>query len=241
MGMELTRNGHQHPGTGQCKQLLRQSDGPGQWSGYRGRREGQPSNWVHLKDVWGMGVPRGKWCKTPFLKRRPGSVRLERTICHPSLSSRNLAIFWIRLILGVVFVMASVDKILHPARLLRRPSTTIRSFRTSSSISPAIILPWLELLLGILLICGCGCRAPLSSTNLLLVVFFGALLFNVARGLDVHCGCFSTSTEGTPTTAWYLIRDTTFVVLGCYLSVKSSSNLIRKKSWRQVPDAAPDG
>jgi len=127
--------------------------------------------------------------------------------------------FWIRLILGAVFVIASVDKILHPAAFAK----AIYNYQILPDAFinlTAIILPWLELLLGILLISGLWLPGAALLANLLLLVFFGALLFNVARGLDVHCGCFSTSTEGTPATTWYLIRDTIFVVLGCYLSVK---------------------
>lgn len=133
--------------------------------------------------------------------------------------TRQPASFWIRLILGVVFVIASVDKIIHPAAFAK----AIYNYQILPDAFinlTAIILPWLELLLGILLIWGLWLPGAALLTNLLLLVFFGALLFNVARGLDVHCGCFSTSTEGTPATAWYLIRDTIFVVLGCYLSVK---------------------
>jgi uncharacterized membrane protein YphA (DoxX/SURF4 family) len=129
------------------------------------------------------------------------------------------AIFWIRLILGAVFVLASVDKILHPAAFAK----AIYNYQILPDALinlTAIILPWLELLLGILLIWGLWLPGAALLANLLLLVFFGALLFNLARGLDVHCGCFSTSTEGTPATTWYLIRDTIFVVLGCYLSVK---------------------
>jgi uncharacterized membrane protein YphA (DoxX/SURF4 family) len=127
------------------------------------------------------------------------------------------AVFWIRLILGAVFVIASVDKILHPAAFAK----VIYNYQLLPDVLinlTAIILPWLELLLGILLIWGLWLPGAALLANLLLLVFFGALLFNVARGLDVHCGCFSTSTEGTPATTWYLIRDTIFLVLGCVLS-----------------------
>jgi cobalt-zinc-cadmium efflux system protein len=126
------------------------------------------------------------------------------------------ATFWLRLILGAVFVLASVDKILHPAAFAQAiynyqilPDAVINL--------TAIVLPWLELLLGILLIAGLWLPGATVLVNLLLLTFFAALVFNVARGLDVHCGCFTTSTEGTPATAWYLIRDSIFLMLGCVL------------------------
>ena len=81
----------------------------------------------------------------------------------------------------------------------------------------ALILPWLELLLGLLLILGRWLRPAVILTNLLLVAFFGALLYNLARGLDIHCGCFSTSTKGDPSQLWYVIRDSGFLMMGAYL------------------------
>jgi cobalt-zinc-cadmium efflux system protein len=129
------------------------------------------------------------------------------------------ATFWIRLILGAVFVLASVDKIIHPAAFAQ----AIYNYQILPDALinlTAIILPWLELLLGILLISGLWLPGAAVLVNLLLLAFFGALVFNVARGLDVHCGCFTASTEGTPATTWYLIRDTVFLVLGCVLSFK---------------------
>ena len=129
------------------------------------------------------------------------------------------ATFWIRLILGAVFVLASVDKIIHPAAFAQ----AIYNYQILPDALinlTAIILPWLELLLGILLISGLWLPGATVLVNMLLLAFFGALVFNVARGLDVHCGCFTTSTEGTPATTWYLIRDTVFLVLGCVLFFK---------------------
>jgi hypothetical protein len=46
-------------------------------------------------------------------------------------------------------------------------------------------------------------------------------MFNLARGLNIHCGCFSTEPSGDPATWWYVIRDTGFLVLGGYLFLKT--------------------
>lgn len=134
--------------------------------------------------------------------------------------TRKPAVYWVRLSLGAVFAVASVDKILHPAAFAQ----AVYNYQVLPDAFinlTAIILPWLELLLGLLLIGGRWLPGAAILTNLLLLVFFGALVFNVSRGLDVHCGCFSTSSEGSPATAWYLIRDAIFLALGCYLSVKA--------------------
>lgn len=124
----------------------------------------------------------------------------------------------VRLILGAVFVFASIDKIRHPeafAELVYNyqmlPDQLVNIF--------AIVLPWLELLLGGCLLVGVWLPGAVILANMLLVTFFGSLLFNIARGLDINCGCFSTSTEhveGT-TMAWYVLRDSGFLLLGGHL------------------------
>ena len=84
--------------------------------------------------------------------------------------------FWIRLILGAVFVIASVNKIHQPTAFAK----TLHNYQLLPDAFinlTAIILPWLELLLGILLISGLWLPGAALLANLLLLVFFGALLF----------------------------------------------------------------
>ena len=122
-----------------------------------------------------------------------------------------------RLILGGVFIFASADKIIHPAAFAEAvynyqilPDTLINL--------TAMILPWLELILGIFLILGLWFPGAVLLSNLLLVTFFGSLVFNLSRGLDIHCGCFSTSQESTSLCmCLYVIRDGIFLLLGLYL------------------------
>jgi uncharacterized membrane protein YphA (DoxX/SURF4 family) len=124
--------------------------------------------------------------------------------------------FWARLILGGIFVAASADKILHPAAFAQ----IIFNYQILPDAFinlTAIILPWLELVLGVLLLTGRWLPGSVLLGNLLLLTFFAMLLFNTARGLDVHCGCFTTRTEGNPATTWYLLRDGSFLLLGGYL------------------------
>lgn len=122
-----------------------------------------------------------------------------------------------RLILGGVFIFASIDKIIHPAAFAEAvynyqilPDTLITL--------TAMILPWLELILGIFLVLGLWLPGAVLLNNLLLVTFFGALVFNLSRGLDIHCGCFSTSQQ-SPSLCMclYVIRDGIFFLLGLYL------------------------
>ncbi len=114
-----------------------------------------------------------------------------------------------RIILGIVFVYASYDKILHPAAFAK----IIYNYQ----ILPdelinlaAIFLPWLELTIGSLLIIGVWLPGSVFIGNILLIIFFCALMYNKARGLDISCGCFSTSEGEAPESTLYLLRDFIF-------------------------------
>jgi uncharacterized membrane protein YphA (DoxX/SURF4 family) len=126
--------------------------------------------------------------------------------------------FWGRLLLGAIFILASVDKILHPAAFAK----IIYNYQLlpDGAVNlTAIMLPWVELLLGLLLMLGLWIPGAVVLSNLLLLIFFGAILFNSARGLDVNCGCFSTTGEaasGAPM-VWYLLRDGLFLLLALYI------------------------
>ena len=54
----------------------------------------------------------------------------------------------------------------------------------------AIVLPWLELLCGILMITGASRRAALLWAALLFAVFVLATGQAWVRGLNINCGCF---------------------------------------------------
>jgi uncharacterized membrane protein YphA (DoxX/SURF4 family) len=124
-----------------------------------------------------------------------------------------------RLILGIVFIYASIDKIFHPGQF----AEIIHNYQILPYllINPtAIILPWLELILGVFLLIGIWLPGTVFLTNLLLAVFLGAMVFNLARGLDIHCGCFSTTVDLGDAAApmvWYAIRDSLFIIPGIFL------------------------
>jgi uncharacterized membrane protein YphA (DoxX/SURF4 family) len=124
-----------------------------------------------------------------------------------------------RMILGIVFIYASIDKILNPGQF----AEIIHNYQILPDllINPtAIILPWLELIMGAFLLIGIWLPGAVFLTNLLLAIFLGAMVFNLARGLDIHCGCFSTTVDLGDAAApmvWYVIRDGLFIVPGIFL------------------------
>ena len=135
-------------------------------------------------------------------------------------SLSTLSFFLARLVLSGVFIYASVDKILHPLAFAKNINNyQILPDRLINLA--AIILPWLELILGFLLLFGVWLLGAVTLINLLLTAFFAALLFNIARGLNVDCGCFTANTIESPSTIWYVIRDAVFLLLGGFLFYRS--------------------
>jgi uncharacterized membrane protein YphA (DoxX/SURF4 family) len=123
-----------------------------------------------------------------------------------------------RLILGGVFAYASFDKILHPsdfAEALYNYQILPNAFLNLT----AILLPWLELCVGLFLILGLCLRGAAFTCNTLLTLFFMALSFNFARGLDIDCGCFAASAGHSAggSMMLYLLRDAFFLAVGFFL------------------------
>lgn len=106
------------------------------------------------------------------------------------------------LVLGAVFVYASLDKIAKPldfARILYHyqvigPSATIPPLVPNLV---AVTLPWVELVAGLLLIVGVLRREAAAVVGLLLVVFLATVGSALYRGINIeNCGCFTVGGEG---------------------------------------------
>lgn len=123
----------------------------------------------------------------------------------------------LRLFLGAVFLYASWDKILQPQAF----AEAVYNYRILPDFAvnfTALVLPWLELTIALCLIAGVWLPGASVITTSLLAVFLGALLFNMARGLDVHCGCFSVETAGTPAGIFTVARDLSFLAASVYVT-----------------------
>jgi len=82
------------------------------------------------------------------------------------------------------------------------------------------VLPWLEAVLGLFILCGWCLPGAAILANLLLVTFLGALSFTVARGIDINCGCFSVKAAAPQHAVWPLARDLLFLLLGATVMIQ---------------------
>jgi uncharacterized membrane protein YphA (DoxX/SURF4 family) len=133
-----------------------------------------------------------------------------------SWTRQRVIILAARLILGGVFVFASINKVLHP-EAFAEAVYNYQILPNNLINLTAIVLPWLELVLGSLLIIGVWLPGSILISNLLLLTFIGVLVYNISRGLDIHCGCFSTELSQDPLSIWTIARDAVFLVPAVYL------------------------
>ena len=103
-------------------------------------------------------------------------------------------IFIARIILGIVFIYASIDKIIDPASF----SNSIDNYHISPYILnniAALIIPWIELLIGLCLIFGVYIEGASSIAIFLLLFFIFIISQALARGINIDCGCFDLNSE----------------------------------------------
>jgi len=104
------------------------------------------------------------------------------------LSSDVLSLTF-RLFVGVVFVYASLYKIAEP-ELFARSITYYKAMPVSLVNLMAVIMPWLELITGILLILGVFSRSNALVIAIMLLIFIFAITQALLRDIDISCGCF---------------------------------------------------
>lgn len=128
----------------------------------------------------------------------------------------------LRLMLGVTFIVAAVNKIGEPGKF----ATIIYGyylFPGGIINLSAIVLPFVELVAGVALVAGVYPRSALMIVNTLLFIFIGAITINLVRGHQFDCGCFSLAASDTVESAvWLLVRDLGLLICGAYLWFKSS-------------------
>ncbi len=121
-----------------------------------------------------------------------------------------------RIGLGLVFMVAAVPKILNPGEF----AGAVFNYQILAPrlVNPfALLLPWIELAVGVLLVAGWWLESAVILADVLLAVFLSVALFNIARGLDIDCGCFGSSGSGRPAGILTVSRDLALLLLGLYL------------------------
>jgi uncharacterized membrane protein YphA (DoxX/SURF4 family) len=113
---------------------------------------------------------------------------LKRWLAHP----------WIGLLLrtyvGGVFIYASMYKINYPGEF----AETIASYQLLpfwAVNATALIMPWVELVSGVLLALGVRTKSAAAAVGGMLVLFSLVILITLLRSIPIGCGCFTSVEE----------------------------------------------
>jgi len=127
-----------------------------------------------------------------------------------------------RLGLAAVFLVSGVLKAVDPDAAY----VAVRAYDVLPKAGVALvagILPWLEVVLGLLLLVGLATRVVAVASAGLLVVFIAGVTQAWARGLSIDCGCFGGGGAVDPGQTTYgleLLRDAGFLLMAAWLIVR---------------------
>ena len=139
----------------------------------------------------------------------------------------------IRILLGLVFLVYSLDKIPHPDSFARAianyrllPETTVNLL--------AVVLPWIECVCALLLLSGQWVRSASFVVACLLIVFMIAVTISLFRGLDIDCGCFSAQ-SGRKIGLKLLGEDLLMLAMSVFLILRARDG-IGWQAWLRMRD-----
>jgi len=147
-----------------------------------------------------------------------------------TLSQRSVIALLCRVILGVILIYASLDKIVHPAEFAKAIGNyNVLSFGLENLLG--IVLPILELLVGICLVLGIMLDGSAIIAAGMMTVFIIALSQAMIRGIDINCGCFKVTVEngGHQVGIRRIIED--FLFLGMSIMILSRG----QRKWELYP------
>lgn len=94
-----------------------------------------------------------------------------------------------RILIGGIFIYTAGPKLLRPDEFARLVNG-YRLLHPDLVNLAGITLPWVELVAGVFLVIGLLPRSSALVIAGLLMLFMGAGLLGILRGLDIDCGCF---------------------------------------------------
>jgi uncharacterized membrane protein YphA (DoxX/SURF4 family) len=146
-----------------------------------------------------------------------------RKISFLSILSSKELILLLRVVLGITFIYASHDKIMHPQAF----AIAVRAYKIiplEISNLFTLMLAWSEITAGVLLLLGIGTKKAASAIFILTCMFIVAIAVSLVRGFAISCGCFS-SEGGHLVDIDLLVRDV-FLLLAAFLIIRFDSGFL---------------
>jgi uncharacterized membrane protein YphA (DoxX/SURF4 family) len=122
----------------------------------------------------------------------------------------------LRIALGAIFVYSAWSKLKDPWSLFAMAVDSYQVLPLRGVELVARTLPWIELVMGVLLIVGRWMRVATVACSVLLLVFFGLMVRARLKGMEINCGCFG---PGEAISWKTLLRDGAMVAGSLVLTV----------------------
>jgi uncharacterized membrane protein YphA (DoxX/SURF4 family) len=100
----------------------------------------------------------------------------------------SIIILFARILIGGILIYASINKIVDPGGFARAiDNYHLIPFGLENSM--AIVLPWIELIVGSCLIFGLFIDGAAFLVIVMMVIFIVAITFAILSGYNIECGC----------------------------------------------------
>jgi putative oxidoreductase len=139
--------------------------------------------------------------------------------------SNKYLLFIIRVVIAFIFIYAGAEKISNPDDFALSISN-YRLFPIASLNFFAVILPWIEIVSGILLLFGISVKENSAIILSLLLLFTVAIVISLFRGLSIDCGCFGKGTQ----IGLFKLGENLLMIVGSLLLTVFGSNFFILKS-----------
>jgi len=153
-------------------------------------------------------------------------------VSKKSIFSNKKLLLALRIIMGSVFILASIDKILNPSMF----GMILREYKLIPDILiplVAVILPWVEFFTGVLVILNIFTQ---SNALIMIGLNFGyiiGIVINLIWGLVHECGCFTIFGFNEPIGGFSIARDVAFILL-CLPLLFYGTNELRNKRLKKM-------
>jgi len=129
------------------------------------------------------------------------------------------SLFTARIVLGIIFFAAGFSKVFSPSSF----AEIIANYQILPDYlinETAFFLPLLEIVIALMLFSGLFLEGAAVLSLIMLVSFGSLIIFNIARGLNISCGCFTSASEEATNLQYiyYIIRDIVFILIASYLA-----------------------
>jgi uncharacterized membrane protein YphA (DoxX/SURF4 family) len=129
------------------------------------------------------------------------------------------SVFTARIVLGIIFLAAGFSKIFNPELF----AEIIKNYQVLPDYlinETAFFLPYFEITVAAMLISGLFIEGAVVAALLMLITFGVLVIYNIARGLNISCGCFTSVAEEATNIQYiyYIIRDIIFIWIAYYIA-----------------------